>query len=241
MASPKPPPFTITPRILGLVADICERTGAWVGGGKSTISPRLRKENRIRTIQASLAIENNSLSLDQVTAILEGKHVLGTPREIQEVRNAIDCYDRFGDWRTASVEDFLTAHGIMMRALVEEAGAFRKGGVGIYRGDRLVHMAPPADRVEHLVGDLFRWLATTELHPLIASSILHYEIEFIHPFADGNGRMGRLWQSLALHLGTRISPIYRWKTWFASAKGIITPRSARRIDWRKPPRLWSSC
>ena len=196
MPKPQAPPVTLTPRILSLVAGICEKVGRWTGEGP--VSPRLRRENRIRTIQASLAIENNSLSLDQVTAILEGKRVLGSPREIQEVRNAIECYDRFSDWKAASLEDFLAAHGIMMRALVDHAGVFRHGGVGIYRGSQLVHMAPPADRVEHLVGDLFRWLETTEHHPLIASSVLHYEIEFIHPFADGNGRMGRLWQSLAL-------------------------------------------
>jgi Fic family protein len=196
MPKPQAPPVTLTPRILSLVAGICEKVGRWTGEGP--VSPRLRRENRIRTIQASLAIENNSLSLDQVTAILEGKRVLGSPREIQEVRNAIECYDRFSDWNAASLEDFLAAHGIMMRALVDHAGVFRHGGVGIYRGSQLVHMAPPAERVEHLVGDLFRWLETTEHHPLIASSVLHYEIEFIHPFADGNGRMGRLWQSLAL-------------------------------------------
>lgn len=196
MPTPQAPSVTLTPRILSLVAEICEKIGSWTGEGR--VSPRLRRESRIRTIQASLAIENNSLSLDQVTAILEGKRVLGSPREIQEVRNAIECYDRFSDWKAASVEDFLAAHGLMMRALVDDPGVFRHGGVGIYRGSQLVHMAPPADRVEHLVGDLFRWLVTTEHHPLITSSVLHYEIEFIHPFADGNGRMGRLWQSLAL-------------------------------------------
>ncbi|MCW1923055.1 Fic family protein [Luteolibacter arcticus] len=198
MPTPHQPPFTITPRIVALVAEICERVGRWTGEGREAVSPRLRRENRIRTIQASLAIENNTLSIEQVTAILEGKRVLGTPREIQEVRNAIECYDRFGDWQATSAGDLLVAHGIMMKALVDEAGGFRRGGVGIYRGDKLVHMAPPADRVEHGVRDLLRWLETTDHHPLVASSILHYEIEFIHPFADGNGRMGRLWQSLAL-------------------------------------------
>ena len=192
------PPITLTPRIISLVAEVSERVGGWKALGAVAGSPRLRRENRIRTIQASLAIENNSLSLDQVTAILEGKRVLGSPREIQEVRNAIECYDGFGNWKAASVTDFLAAHGIMMRALVDGAGHFRRGGVGIYRGEQLIHMAPPAERVSFLVADLFRWLETTEHHPLIASSILHYEIEFIHPFADGNGRMGRLWQSLSL-------------------------------------------
>jgi Fic family protein len=114
------------------------------------------------------------------------------------VRNAIESYDLLPTWKPESVEDFLGAHGIMMKALVDHAGMFRPGGVGVYRGEQLIHMAPPAERVEHLVGDLFQWLAGTDLHPLIASSILHYEIEFIHPFSDGNGRLGRLWQSLSL-------------------------------------------
>ena len=142
--------------------------------------------------------ENNSLGIEQVTAILEGKRVIGSMREIQEVRNAIECYDHLPTWKPALVEDFLAAHGLMMKALVDHAGVFRHGGVGIYRGSQLIHMAPPAERVEHLVGDLFDWLARTDLHPLIASLILHYEIEFIHPFSDGNGRLGRLWQSLTL-------------------------------------------
>ncbi len=209
MPAPYHLPFTITPRQLTLVAEICERIGRWGGRGVS-LSPQLRKANRIRSIQASLAIENNSLGIDQVTAILEGKRVLGSRREIQEVRNAIECYERLPDWKPESVADFLAAHGIMMRALADDAGAFRSGGVGIYRGAQLIHMAPPADRVEHLVGDLFQWLAATDHHPLIASSILHYEIEFIHPFPDGNGRVGRLWQSLALskwHEGLAYLPV----------------------------------
>lgn len=194
---PAQPPLTLTPRILALVAEIGELVGTWRAAG-GRISPRLRRENRIRSIHGSLAIEANTLGIDQVTAILEGKRVLGSPREIQEVRNAIECYDGFPAWRPDSIGDFLAAHGMMMRALVDRAGILRSGGVGIYRGAQLVHMAPPAERVEHLVHDLFSWLRTTDHHPLIASSILHYEIEFIHPFADGNGRMGRLWQSLAL-------------------------------------------
>jgi len=194
----KSPPFTLTPRILGQVAECCERVGSWRGGLGIAMSPQLRRENRIRSIQASLAIENNSLSVDQVTAILEGRRVIGLPREIQEVKNAIACYDQLANFDAASVEDFLKAHGIMMQALADDAGHFRSGGVGIYRGSQLIHMAPPADRVPHLIADLFSWFASTDLHPLIASSILHYEIEFIHPFSDGNGRIGRLWQSLAL-------------------------------------------
>lgn len=192
------PPITLTPRIVSLSAEVSELVGVWRVGVSGGISPRLRRENRIKTIQGSLAIENNSLSIDQMTAILEGKTVLGNPREIQEVRNAIECYDRFSHWKSHSVPHFLAAHGIMMKALVDHPGAFRTGGVGIYRSAHLVHMAPSADLVPHLIGDLFQWLQSTDHHPLIASSILHYEIEFIHPFADGNGRMGRLWQSLHL-------------------------------------------
>lgn len=195
---PAQPPLTLTPRILALVAEIGELVGGWRAAAGGRISPRLRRENRIRSIHGSLAIEANTLGIDQVTDILEGKRVLGSPREIQEVRNAIGCYDGLPAWRSDSIGDFLAAHGVMMRALVDRAGVFRSSGVGIYRGAQLVHMAPPAERVEHLVNDLFTWLRTTDHHPLIASSILHYEIEFIHPFADGNGRMGRLWQSLAL-------------------------------------------
>jgi Fic family protein len=197
MPAPYHPPITITPRQLSLVGEIGERIGRW-GGRDSSLSPQLRKANRIQSIQASLAIENNSLGIDQVTAILEGKRVIGSMREIQEVRNAIECYDLLPTWKPDSVEDFLTAHGVMMKALVDHAGMFRPGGVGVYRGEQLIHMAPSAERVEHLMGDLFQWLADTDLHPLIASSILHYEIEFIHPFSDGNGRLGRLWQSLSL-------------------------------------------
>ena len=195
---PYAPPITLTPRLVSLCAEVSELVGSWRRGASVGLSPKLRRENRIKTIQASLAIENNSLSIDQVTAILEGKTVLGSPREIQEVRNAIECYDQFARWKPHSMVDFLSAHSLMMKALVDEAGAFRRGGVGIYRGTQLIHMAPPAERVPHLISDLFQWLETTDHHPLIASSILHYEIEFIHPFSDGNGRIGRLWQSLHL-------------------------------------------
>ena len=191
------PPFTITPAILWLVEEIVEHLGHWsVSAGE--LSPKLRRSNRIRTIQASLAIENNTLSLEQVTAVLAGKRVLGLPHEIQEVRNAFAAYEQMNRWQPSSGDDLLAAHGSLMAGLLDGAGEFRTGKVGIYRGEALVHMAPPAKRVPDLMRDLLDWLARGEVSPLVASCVFHYEFEFIHPFADGNGRMGRLWQTLIL-------------------------------------------
>ena len=158
----------------------------------------MRRENRLRTIHASLAIEDNTLTLEQVTAVIEGKRVLGHPREIQEVRNAFVAYEAMENWHANSERDLLSAHELLMRGLMDEAGCYRSGGVGNFQGKQLVHMAPPAGRVPELMADLLGWLATTTEHPLIAGCVFHYELEFIHPFADGNGRMGRLWQTLIL-------------------------------------------
>jgi Fic family protein len=166
---------------------------------------RLRRINRIRTIHGSLAIEGNTLSEAQITAILEGKRVIAPPREVQEVKNALAAYDRFHTWKPEGEKDMLEAHRILMSGLIDEAGLYRHGGVGVMAGSQVIHMAPPADRVPHLMADLFTWLAATDAHPLIASSVFHYEFEFIHPFADGNGRMGRLWQSLIL---ARWNPLF---------------------------------
>ncbi len=195
---PYTPPFQITPAILQSVAEICEMLGRWSVSAGAALSPQLRRDNRIRTIHASLAIENNTLSLEQVTAVLAGKRVLGLPREVQEVRNAFAAYEGMKDWTPSSADDLLAAHGVLMAGLVDAPGCFRSGGVGIYRGKKLVHMAPPAKRVPVLMRNLVEWLASTDTHPLIAGSVFHYELEFIHPFSDGNGRMGRLWQTLIL-------------------------------------------
>jgi Fic family protein len=192
------PPLTVTPRILALVAEVSEQVGLLTAYRNAALTPQLRRGNRIRTIQASLAIENNTLSVEQVTALLDGKRVLGLPREIQEVRNAFATYDAMPDWRAESRSDLLAAHGMLMHGLIDDAGRYRRGGVGIYRGSRLLHMAPPASRVATLVHDLLDWLSNNDWHPLITSCVFHYEFEFIHPFADGNGRMGRLWQTLLL-------------------------------------------
>jgi len=192
------PPYTVTPAIVRLVADIGEVIGRYILIAESNMTPHLRRDNRIRTIQASLAIENNTLTLEQVTAVINGKRVLGHPREIQEVRNAFAAYEAMEKWDPTSLSDLLAAHRILMSALVDNPGVFRSGGVGIYRGDQLVHMAPPANRVPKLMADLLNWLHSTKEHPLVAGCVFHYELEFIHPFSDGNGRMGRLWQTLIL-------------------------------------------
>lgn len=196
--APYAPPLTLTPELLNRVAAIAEALGRWSARQDSQPSPRLRRENRIHTIQASLAIEQNTLSIEQVSALFAGKRVIGPSRDIQEVRNAIAAYDALSRWNPANPQHLLEAHGLLMAGLIDAPGRFRSSGVGIYRGDQLVHMAPPASRVPVLVADLLAWLATSHWHPLLVSCVAHYELEFIHPFADGNGRLGRLWQTLIL-------------------------------------------
>lgn len=192
------PPLTLTTRILALIAEISEQIGQLTALDERLQTPQLRRSNRIRTIHASLAIENNTLSIEQVTAVLAGRRVLGLPREIQEVRNAFATYEALAEWRSSSRADLLRAHELLMGGLIDDCGQFRRAGVGIYRGEKLVHMAPPPSRVAHLMDDLLAWLGDSDWHPLIVSCVFQYEFEFIHPFADGNGRMGRLWQTLIL-------------------------------------------
>ena len=167
---------------------------------------KLRKVNKIKTIQSSLAIEGNTLSIGQVTDILDGRKVVAPLREIQEVRNAISAYDLFDCLDPFSIKDLLKAHGVMMAALIDDPGKFRSGGVGVFKGSQALHVAPPASRVPHLMQELFDWLKHAEDHLLIRSCVFHYEFEFIHPFADGNGRMGRLWQSLIL---AKLHPVFQ--------------------------------
>lgn len=192
------PPYNLTTAIVDLVARIGEALGRLSAQQALASSLRLRRLNRIRTIQGSLAIEGNTLSEAQITAILDGKPVMAPPRDIQEARNAIKAYEQFEQWQPESERDLLAAHRLLMTGLLEVPGQYRSGGVGVMNGAQVVHMAPPASRVSLLMSNLLGWLGSTDAHPLIASSVFHYEFEFIHPFEDGNGRMGRLWQSLIL-------------------------------------------
>lgn len=201
------PPYTITDNIINLIAEISELVGSISVSSNMNSNPKLRRDNRIRAIHASLAIENNSLSLDQVTDIINGKRVLGAPNEIHEVKNAYKAYEHLLQYNPFSVKDMLSAHQVLMDGLVKEAGMFRVGGVGVFAKENLVHMAPPADRVPHLIYELLHWTKNAQVHPLIKSCVFHYEFEFIHPFSDGNGRMGRMWQTLLLY---QWKPIFAW-------------------------------
>jgi Fic family protein len=193
------PPFQITTLILSLSQQIFRELGV-LAGAKIEIPPtKLRRLSSIVTIQASLAIEGNTLSLDQVTALLDGKRVIGPEKDILEANNAIKVYKDLSVLNPLSIKDLLSAHRILMDTLVENPGSFRSGSVGIAKEGTITHVAPPADRVPHLIGSLFRFLAAkNELSWLIKASVFHYELEFIHPFSDGNGRIGRLWQQLIL-------------------------------------------
>lgn len=199
------PPYTISDKTVNLISAITEIITKITINDNMSNNPRFRRDNRIRTIHASLAIENNSLSLDQVTDIINGKRILGAPDEICEVKNAFEAYNKLLELNPYSVKDILLVHKVLMSELTKEAGTFRSDGVGVFAGKQLVHMAPPANQVPYLIRDLVDWAKKAEVHPLIKSCVFHYEFEFIHPFGDGNGRMGRMWQTLLL---------YKWKSLF---------------------------
>ncbi|MDE5691754.1 MAG: Fic family protein [Alistipes sp.] len=192
------PPFKITARAINLIAEISAMVERFAIRMEQDDALLLRKINRIKTIQGSLAIEGNTLTESQITDIIDGKHVVAPIREIQEVRNAIKTYNLYSQLDPYSVKNLLQAHGVMMEALTDDAGHFRKGGVGVFAGTTPIHIAPPASRVPTLIAELFEWLKKADDHLLIKSCVFHYEFEFIHPFSDGNGRTGRLWQSLIL-------------------------------------------
>ncbi len=199
------PPFTMTEEITNLVIEIAEMTGIIAVTENLSKNPTLRRENRINSIHSSLAIECNSLTIGQVSDIIEGKRVLGPPKDIREVKNAYEAYDMLAKLDPYKVSDLLEAHKIMMIDLVRESGIFRSGGVGVYAGEALIHAGTPPQYIPELISELFQWLKESTLHPLIKSCIFHYEFEFIHPFADGNGRTGRMWHTLILA---------KWKEFF---------------------------
>ena len=192
------PPFTVSAEAINLIAEISAQIERYAIRLEQEDGLRLRKANRIKTIHSSLAIEGNTLSEDEVRDIIDGKNVVAPIKQIQDVKNAIATYELYPKLNPFSVKDLLKAHGVMMQALVDDAGHFRRSGVGVFGEQGLVHLAPPADRVKFLMDELFSWLKTSKDHLLIRSCVFHFEFEFIHPFIDGNGRMGRLWQSLIL-------------------------------------------
>ena len=204
----KQPPFEITNRIVDLVVQVAELAGRLSVSDKLSADPVLRRANRIRTIHGSLAIEQNTLSLEQVTAVLGGKQVLAPPKDVAEVKNAYEIYERLDGLDPYSIDDLLAAHGVMTRGLVEESGVFRSRPVGVVdQTGRVVHLGTLPQYVPESVQKLLDWTRDSDVHMLIKSCVFHYELELIHPFADGNGRIGRLWHTLLL---SRWAPIFAW-------------------------------
>lgn len=203
------PPFTITNEILSYVSSVSEKIGRITATGNLESKPHLRKNNRIKSIHSSLKIEANSLSLGQVRDVINGKMVLGEQKEIQEVKNAYAAYEKFREINPYSIRDLKKFHGIMTKYVVEESGDFRRGEEGVFNGDQCIFMAPPARFVSQLMDKLFDWMdkERNSIHPLILSSVFHYEFVFIHPFSDGNGRMARLWHTAIL---SKWKPIFEY-------------------------------
>jgi len=204
----KKPPFNITEEMLEYVAEIAEVLGGIKSVENLDKLPRLRRIGRVKSIHSSLVIENNSLTLGQVSDIIEGKRVIGPPNEIREVKNAYEAYKELENLDPCNIKDLLRVHGIIAGGLVEESGKFRTVNEGVYGGDgRLIHMAPPPRMVPDLMRALFDWLKASKVHALIKSAVFHYEFEFIHPFRDGNGRIGRLWHTAVLMTW---KPVFAW-------------------------------
>jgi Fic family protein len=192
------PPYDITPKILKLISSISEKMGEVNANYLSRQSPQLRKQNRIKTIHSSLQIEGNTLTEEQITALIENKRVVGPHKDVLEVLNAIHVYEKLDQYDFLSEKSFLKAHQKLMTGLISNPGKYRTQGVGIVKGAQLEHVAPPYKNVPYLMKDLFKYLKDADDLALIKSCVFHYEMEFIHPFLDGNGRMGRLWQTLIL-------------------------------------------
>ena len=192
------PPYDITPKILKRITSISEKIGEISANLIDRPSPQLRKQNKIKTIHSSLRIEGNTLTREQITAIIENKNVIGPRKDVLEVLNAIKVYDTLTTFNPLSSKSFLSAHKLLMNELIEKPGKYRSQGVGIYQGAKVAHIAPPAQNVPHLMNELFKYLKNEDELTLLKSCVFHYEMEFIHPFIDGNGRMGRLWQTVIL-------------------------------------------
>ena len=204
----KKPPFEITNTMIHEIAEIAELVGKLTSTNQLSANPTLRRTNRIRTIHGSLAIEQNTLSLEQVTAVLNGKQVLAPPKDIAEVKNAYEIYERLEELDPYSVDDLLTAHGIMTRGLVDESGVFRSKPVGVVDQEgHVLHFGTLPQYVPNLVMELLDWVKNSDVHMLIRSCVFHYEFELIHPFANGNGRVGRLWHTLLL---SKWNPAFAW-------------------------------
>lgn len=194
------PPYHITDKVLSLVADISEKIGKITERTNLDSKPHLRKNNKIKSIHSSLAIEANSLSLDEVRDVINGRRVIGKQKEIQEVKNAYAAYEEIGCFDVYSIKELKRLHGIMTKYTVEESGNFRRGEEGVFNGDQCIFMAPPASLVLEQMQSLFDWMSKAKetVHPLILAAVFHYEFVFIHPFSDGNGRMARLWHTAIL-------------------------------------------
>lgn len=202
------PPFSITPKILSLFQSVFHELGTLSGAKLDSAPVRLRRENKIKTIQSSLAIEGNTLSLDQVSDLFDGKKVIGPKKDILEVKNALELYNNLHNLNPLSQKDILTAHELLVKDIEKEAGMWRSGNVGVFKGKELAHMAPPSKKVPGLMSDLFDYISKdTEVSWLLKGCVFHYEFEFIHPFSDGNGRIGRLWQQLLL---MKESPVFEY-------------------------------
>lgn len=202
------PPFKITNKIQNYIVEITELSNKLTSINGLSSNPTLRRTNRIKTIQGSLAIEQNTLNIKQVTAVINGKHVLAPPKDIAEVKNAYEIYERLDGLDPYSVDDLLTAHRVLTRGLIDESGEFRSGQVGVVDSEgNIIHFGTLPQYIPALVENLLNWTKNNHIHPLIKSCVFHYEFELIHPFADGNGRLGRLWHTLLL---SKWNPLFAW-------------------------------
>lgn len=192
------PPYNITSEILKLISSITEKIGEINAKFLDKQNPQLRKQNKIKTIHSTLKIEGNTLTEEQITSIIENKKVIGPQKDILEVVNAIEIYDNISKLKSNKEKDFLNAHKLLMKNLITTYGKYRTHSVGIVKGTNIEHIAPPYKNVPSLMKDLFNYLIKSDDISLIKSCVFHYEVEFIHPFEDGNGRMGRLWQTVIL-------------------------------------------